>query len=200
MFTRSLLFSWPDTTRWQRPGPIQRHTTKWKTTRRHSCGWKSAYTAYRARKLFPAPEQARRSEQPESSRHVTQMASTFWALSDRFWSSKKIKPGTCGNISLYNEGLCEWHRQNAKHKRKKPLPLTKSNNPQWLFCSLPQCYRWTSTVQSTKTKSRWIRGHLYSRLIPPHRKLWVRNSEGLTWRRQNYCWSPRWYTVWPPKS
>ena len=45
------------------------------------------------------------------------MGLTFWALSDRFCSSKQIKPGTVWNISLCNGGLCRCHRQNANHKR-----------------------------------------------------------------------------------
>lgn len=110
------------------------------------------------------------------------------ALSDRFWYSKQIKPGTGWNISLFNRGLCGWHRQNVKHKRlKQPFPSTKSKLP-------------PVAILQPVVKPQWTHGHLYSRFILPRRKVWVQNSERWTYKRQNYCWSPRWCTVWPPTS
>ena len=56
------------------------------------------------------------------------------ALSDRFWYSKQIKPGTGWNISLFNRGLCGWHRQNVTHTRSNRFLRRIQNCPQWLFC------------------------------------------------------------------
>lgn len=104
-----------------------------RTTRRRSCSWKSPSTpkfACRACKLSSAPEQVPRRKQPDQA--------DMCALSDRFWYSKQIKPGTGWNISLFNRGLCGWHRQNVKHKRSNRFLRRSQNCPQWLFCSPSQ--------------------------------------------------------------
>ena len=105
-----------------------------------------------------------------------------------FWSASGLKTNQPRN--RWEHFSMQWAIvRMTSSKRSNRFLWRSQNSPQWLFCSPPK-----------KTKPRRIREHLYSRLIPPRRKLWVRNSKGWTYRRLNYCWSPRWYTVRPPTS